>query len=203
MNDDEQPDDRLPAERDLAALLAVSRDTLWDAIASPPRPVTWSRRGRFGGTFVSDSLPRQTSSLGAEGAITPRRAPCRPKNGKCCGTAWPIRSGPPATTTAGWTRGCTARSASWPAHRRWCLCCCAGSSIRAGVPAIEVSMPGPETRQPGGHAPNRTSIGPRTKKTRKPAATTQSSGLISRALPENERTRTQVMKPAPIPLAIE
>ena len=46
-------------------------------------------------------------------------------------------------------------------------------------------------------------INPRAKYSRKPAATIHSSGLISRHLPAAERTTTQLMKPALIPLAIE
>lgn len=51
--------------------------------------------------------------------------------------------------------------------------------------------------------PKSASIGPRAKKITKPAATIHSSGLILRALPENACTRTQLTKPAPMPLAIE
>ena len=52
------PGEALPSERDLAARLAVSRDTVRDAIrelASAGYLV--SRRGRYGGTFVSEVLP--------------------------------------------------------------------------------------------------------------------------------------------------
>src|SRR6188508_2418335 len=52
------PGDRLPAERELAGMLEVSRDTLREAIASLA-DAGWlvARRGRTGGTFVSDVLP--------------------------------------------------------------------------------------------------------------------------------------------------
>ncbi len=52
------PGERLPAERELATMLEVSRDTLREAIASLAE-AGWvvARRGRYGGTFVSDELP--------------------------------------------------------------------------------------------------------------------------------------------------
>lgn len=52
------PGDRLPAERELAGMLEVSRDTLREAIGSLA-DAGWlvARRGRSGGTFVSDVLP--------------------------------------------------------------------------------------------------------------------------------------------------
>src|SRR5918993_1195727 len=52
------PGERLPAERELAGMLEVSRDTLREAIASLA-DAGWvvARRGRYGGTFVSDELP--------------------------------------------------------------------------------------------------------------------------------------------------
>ncbi|MET0956745.1 MAG: FCD domain-containing protein [Cryobacterium sp.] len=56
------PGERLPAERDLAAMLAVSRDTLRDALASLAEAgYLVSRRGRYGGTFVVDELPTTTA----------------------------------------------------------------------------------------------------------------------------------------------
>ena len=52
------PGERLPPERELAGMLEVSRDTLREAIASLAE-AGWvvARRGRYGGTFVSDELP--------------------------------------------------------------------------------------------------------------------------------------------------
>ena len=53
------PGERLPAERELATMLGVSRDTLRDAIGSlTDAGYLVSRRGRYGGTFVVDELPR-------------------------------------------------------------------------------------------------------------------------------------------------
>jgi DNA-binding FadR family transcriptional regulator len=52
------PGERLPAERDLATRLGVSRVTLRDAIrAIADAGYVESRRGRYGGTFVVASLP--------------------------------------------------------------------------------------------------------------------------------------------------
>lgn len=68
------PGERLPAERELAAMLAVSRDTLRDAIASlADAGYLVSRRGRYGGTFVSDELPPHTPGPDVDGAPTPGR----------------------------------------------------------------------------------------------------------------------------------
>jgi DNA-binding FadR family transcriptional regulator len=60
------PGERLPAERDLAARLGVSRVTLREAIrAIADAGYVESRRGRYGGTFVAEALP----------APAPREAP--------------------------------------------------------------------------------------------------------------------------------
>ncbi|TDD17090.1 FadR family transcriptional regulator [Kribbella turkmenica] len=60
------PGDRLPSERDLAARLNVSRVTLREAIhALTEAGYVESRRGRYGGTFVNERLPK------------PRRTPKR------------------------------------------------------------------------------------------------------------------------------
>jgi DNA-binding FadR family transcriptional regulator len=68
------PGERLPAERELATMLAVSRDTLRDAIASLAEAgYLVSRRGRYGGTFVSDALPVQTPGVDAGGELVVRR----------------------------------------------------------------------------------------------------------------------------------
>ena len=53
-----QPGESLPPERDLAARLGVSRDTLREAIKSLAEAgYLVSRRGRYGGTFLADELP--------------------------------------------------------------------------------------------------------------------------------------------------
>ncbi len=60
------PGDRLPSERDLAARLNVSRVTLREAIhALTEAGYVESRRGRYGGTFVNEVLPK------------PRRTPAK------------------------------------------------------------------------------------------------------------------------------
>ncbi len=60
------PGEKLPAERELAARLCVSRVTLREAIrAIADAGYVESRRGRYGGTFVAASLP----------AHAPRTAP--------------------------------------------------------------------------------------------------------------------------------
>ncbi|MEU4765807.1 FCD domain-containing protein [Actinosynnema sp. NPDC023794] len=52
------PGEKLPAERDLAARLGVSRVTLREAIRSlQDAGYVESRRGRYGGTFVNSPLP--------------------------------------------------------------------------------------------------------------------------------------------------
>jgi len=53
-----QPGEALPPERDLAARFSVSRDTVRDAIRSlSDAGYLVARRGRYGGTFVSDTIP--------------------------------------------------------------------------------------------------------------------------------------------------
>jgi GntR family transcriptional regulator, L-lactate dehydrogenase operon regulator len=72
------PGERLPAERELAARLGVSRVTLRDAIrAVADVGYVESRRGRYGGTFVAERLPepprRDPSDVDMEDALTLRR----------------------------------------------------------------------------------------------------------------------------------
>jgi GntR family transcriptional regulator, transcriptional repressor for pyruvate dehydrogenase complex len=55
------PGEALPSERELAAKFSVSRDTVREAIGELARAgYLVSRRGRYGGTFVSDELPSVT-----------------------------------------------------------------------------------------------------------------------------------------------
>jgi DNA-binding FadR family transcriptional regulator len=55
--------ERLPAERDLAARLGVARATLRDAIhALADAGYVSSRRGRYGGTFVTEPPPPRASA---------------------------------------------------------------------------------------------------------------------------------------------
>ncbi|MPZ85524.1 MAG: FCD domain-containing protein [Actinophytocola sp.] len=72
------PGERLPAERDLAARLGVSRVTLREAIrAVADAGYVESRRGRYGGTFVVEELPesprRDPSGVDLEDVLTMRR----------------------------------------------------------------------------------------------------------------------------------
>lgn len=59
------PGERLPAERELASMLGISRDTVREAIATlADHGYLVSRRGRYGGTFVVDVLPDEAVSEG-------------------------------------------------------------------------------------------------------------------------------------------
>jgi DNA-binding FadR family transcriptional regulator len=56
-----QPGQSLPPERELAARLGVSRDTVREAIKSlADAGYLVSRRGRYGGTFLAEPLPMHT-----------------------------------------------------------------------------------------------------------------------------------------------
>jgi DNA-binding FadR family transcriptional regulator len=57
-----QPGESLPPERELAARLGVSRDTVREAIKSlADAGYLVSRRGRYGGTFLAEELPTHTA----------------------------------------------------------------------------------------------------------------------------------------------
>ncbi|MEU1971999.1 GntR family transcriptional regulator [Microbacterium sp. NPDC019599] len=59
------PGESLPPERELAALYAVSRDTVREAIRElADTGFLVRRRGRYGGTFVADPLPRPSEPAG-------------------------------------------------------------------------------------------------------------------------------------------
>ncbi|MEV4319632.1 FCD domain-containing protein [Actinocrispum sp. NPDC049592] len=73
------PGERLPAERELATRLNISRVTLREAIrALQEAGYVESRRGRYGGTFVNETLPtarttRKTTPDELEDVLTMRR----------------------------------------------------------------------------------------------------------------------------------
>lgn len=57
-----EPGEKLPAERDLAAMLKVSRDTVREALSTlTEEGYVVAQRGRYGGTFVVDHLPANSS----------------------------------------------------------------------------------------------------------------------------------------------
>lgn len=69
------PGERLPAERELAVMLGVSRDTLRDAMGSLAEAgYVIAKRGRYGGTFVSDPLPGTTPVVGVDGELRQRES---------------------------------------------------------------------------------------------------------------------------------
>lgn len=67
------PGDSLPPERELAARLGVSRDTVREAIKSlADAGYLMTRRGRYGGTFLADRLP--SAGSGESDGISVSRA---------------------------------------------------------------------------------------------------------------------------------
>jgi len=66
-----EPGGALPPERDLAVRFSVSRDTVRDAIRSlSDAGYLVSRRGRYGGTFVSERLPAEGEGVAATAVPT-------------------------------------------------------------------------------------------------------------------------------------
>lgn len=65
--------EQLPPERELATMFEISRDTVRDAIASlTDAGYLVIRRGRYGGTFVADSIPEGPVVIGRDGDVTRR-----------------------------------------------------------------------------------------------------------------------------------
>ncbi len=65
------PGQRLPAERDLASMLGVSRTTVREAISTLSEAgYLVPRRGRYGGTFVVDALPGADRIDGGDEPLT-------------------------------------------------------------------------------------------------------------------------------------
>ncbi|MCW5623241.1 MAG: FadR family transcriptional regulator [Burkholderiales bacterium] len=63
------PGDQLPPERELAALMGVSRLTLRAALRALERAgLVTVRRGRYGGTFITDQVPKLGDKSGLETA---------------------------------------------------------------------------------------------------------------------------------------
>jgi len=67
------PGEQLPPERELATMLEISRDTVRDAIASLSEAGYLAiRRGRYGGTFVAESIPAGPIVIGRDGEVLER-----------------------------------------------------------------------------------------------------------------------------------
>ena len=68
------PGEQLPPERELATMLEISRDTVRDAIASLSEAGYLSiRRGRYGGTFVANTIPAGPIVIGRDGDVIERQ----------------------------------------------------------------------------------------------------------------------------------
>lgn len=68
------PGDQLPPERELAAMMEISRDTVRDAIASlTDAGYLVIRRGRYGGTFIAELLPEGPIVIGRSGEVSRRK----------------------------------------------------------------------------------------------------------------------------------
>ena len=68
------PGEQLPPERELATMLDVSRDTVRDATSSlADAGYLVIRRGRYGGTFVADTIPTGPVMIGRDGDLINRQ----------------------------------------------------------------------------------------------------------------------------------
>lgn len=68
------PGDQLPPERELALMLNVSRDTVRDATSSlADAGYLLIRRGRYGGTFIADTIPAGPVVIGRDGELLQRQ----------------------------------------------------------------------------------------------------------------------------------
>jgi DNA-binding FadR family transcriptional regulator len=69
-----QPGHQLPPERELALMLNVSRDTVRDATSSLADAGYLSvRRGRYGGTFIAETIPAGPVVIGRDGELLARQ----------------------------------------------------------------------------------------------------------------------------------
>ncbi|CAG7611395.1 FadR/GntR family transcriptional regulator [Leucobacter soli] len=67
------PGERLPAERDLASMLGVSRATVREALSTLAEAgYVSTRRGRSGGTFVASELPQAAPGAPSSAPLTAR-----------------------------------------------------------------------------------------------------------------------------------
>lgn len=67
------PGEQLPPERELATMLEISRDTVREATAALSEAGYLSiRRGRYGGTFIADTIPAGPIVIGRDGEVLER-----------------------------------------------------------------------------------------------------------------------------------
>jgi GntR family transcriptional regulator, transcriptional repressor for pyruvate dehydrogenase complex len=107
------PGDALPPERDLATRFSVSRDTVREAIRELAEAgYLVSKRGRYGGTFVTDPVPTPPLSSAPVSASDiedvlglPLEHSVRP-SAIYSGRDFGMRRRHPPTTIAGSTRDC-------------------------------------------------------------------------------------------------
>ncbi|CAM5665060.1 hypothetical protein SANTM175S_06325 [Streptomyces antimycoticus] len=132
---------RLPAERELADRLRISRVTLREVLkVLQDQGLVESRRGRYGGTFVrarpepaqggEDELRRRVAAVDVEDTLRFREVLEVGAAGLCaahglgegqvrgCGRLWTRPGTPRWPTTAAWTPCSISRSRSWRGHRR-------------------------------------------------------------------------------------